>query len=194
MQLKHPDHALVTGCSTPWNASIKKVQYLLLLTCHKRKKDIVFQHRAFHLWYFGLIVVQRSDGLWSFLQLEHEQTHDVLYSMSIFRVFWRTSRETSWSSLRLRMLQRPAWPWRNTRRSDCHLAPYLRLTVSVIYRQQNRNQLVIFYFIYFFFRWSQTCGLWPFCIDRCSSGMWERQRSHPPLCCQRKGVWRNRFW
>lgn len=47
--------------------------------------------------------------------------------MCVHRASWRISRETSWSSLRLRMLQRQAWLWRNTRRSETH---YLTLYLN----------------------------------------------------------------
>lgn len=123
----------------------------------------------------------------------------------VCRESWRIFRETSWSSLKLQMLRKRAWPWRNTTRSEGHLSfsflhiisGWITITAKVLNKDQvgkNRSTSVI---VPFNARRNNRCScslvFWPFLICLSSSGMWERQRGHPPVCGQRKGVWRNRF-
>lgn len=69
----------------------------------------------------------------------------------VCRVFWRISRETSWSSLKPRTLQRPAWPWKNTRRSDTWLSVFIHVINSWI--TSKTDDRVCLFFVVFAVLW-----------------------------------------
>lgn len=73
--------------------------------------------QVFNIFKFCLKTVNRNVVLETDIACSTDDRLSCLCTC-VFRESWRISRKISWFSLKLQMLQRRAWLWRNTRRSE----------------------------------------------------------------------------